>query len=252
MTFIKQYLNRPGIVGWLIIANVAMWAVLRLCGFWCMNRVGMTLELPAHYDILLQQPWTVLTYMWVQYDLLHIACNMVMLYYFGSICNTLGQDRYILPTYLCGGVVGALCYIAVACIAPGMVGSGLIGSSAAVIAVGVFAAFTAPRLQLGVWLLGDMQLRWIITGVVMVMCIGALATSMGELFTHLGGVAAGAGMHFLRRVRSLKRRGVHANSSNTMENLDQILDKVKRNGYSSLNTRERKALFDISNKLNHQ
>lgn len=252
MTFIKQYLSRPGVVGWLIIANVAMWAVLRLCGFFGMDRVGTMLELPARCDSLIHHPWTVFTYMWVQYDLLHIVCNMVMLYYFGRICNTLGQDSRTLPTYLCGGVVGAMGYIAVASIAPGLVGSGLIGSSAAVIAVGVFAAFTAPRLQLGVWLLGDMQLRWIITGVVVVMCIGALATSVGELFTHLGGVAAGAGMHFLRRTQSLKRRAVHANSSNTMENLDQILDKVKRSGYSSLNPRERKALFEISNKLNRQ
>ncbi|MDE6310096.1 MAG: rhomboid family intramembrane serine protease, partial [Muribaculaceae bacterium] len=182
----------------------------------------------------------------------HMACNMVMLYYFGQICVTLGQERYLLVTYLCGGVLGGVCYTVFASFFPSMVGSGLIGASAAVIAVGVFAAFISPRLQLGVWLLGEMQLRWIVVGVVGVMCVGALAASVGELITHLGGVAAGMCMYYMQRFRSMNRHTSFDRQNASMENLDNILDKVKRSGYSSLNARERKSLFEISNKLNQR
>ncbi len=252
MTFIKLYLNRYNVISWLIIANVVVWVALRLCVFLGAGSVGVWLELPSQCGALINRPWTLVTYMWVQYDIFHLVCNMVMLYYFGQICSTLGRERYVLPTYLCGGVVGALCYIAVASIGLHVLGNGLIGSSAAVIAIGVFAAFTSPELPFGVWLLGEVQLRWIVTAVVMIMCIGALATSVGELFTHLGGVAAGALTYFISHSQASGRKAGCLSATDSIENLDHILDKVKRSGYSSLNSRERKALFEISNKLNRQ
>ncbi len=252
MNSIKRFPQRPGIVGWLIIVNVAMWVAMRLCVAFGADSLVGALALPGDAEQAMLRPWTLFTYMWLHYDLLHITGNMVMLYYLGRICDTLGQTSLVLPTYIIGGILGALGYIAVALADQALVGSALVGASAAVIAVGVFDAFTAPRLRFGVWLLGEVELRWIVLVVVALMCIGATAASIGNLLAHLAGAVAGIGMHYYRKSKA-RRSSLKPNAQQvTMEQVDRVLDKVKRSGYSSLNASERRVLFVMSNRLNRK
>ena len=43
------------------------------------------LMLPAHVGTLLYQPWSIITYMFLHTDFVHILCNLLMLYWFGKL-----------------------------------------------------------------------------------------------------------------------------------------------------------------------
>lgn len=251
MTSIKHRLTGRGLLNCLII-NVVVWVVARVSVALDAPSIPLSLQLPARVGGVLAHPWTILSYMFVQYDVLHLLSNMLMLYWFGRMCHTLGQSRLILPSYIAGGLLGAGCYLLTSIINPAWVGSGLVGASASVIAIGVLAALTAPRLKTHVWLIGEVELRWIAVAIIALFCIGALATSVGALVAHAGGVAAGVAVYYLRRYNAARRRASLHTRQVSPEQIDHILDKVKRSGYSSLNAKERHALFEMSRQLNRK
>jgi len=77
----------------IIIVNVAVWVTLRVIAIIAMlfaspGLLGTALslvEIPSRPVELLLHPWTLLTYMFAQFDLLHILFNMLWLYWFGVI-----------------------------------------------------------------------------------------------------------------------------------------------------------------------
>lgn len=62
--------------------------------------------------ILYGRWWTLLTSMFMHGGLTHLLCNMVSLYYLGSIMERLYGSRRFLGLYLVAGVVGGLVFVA--------------------------------------------------------------------------------------------------------------------------------------------
>lgn len=151
------------------------------------------------------RPLTLLTYMFLHGDFLHIAGNMLFLWVFGdNVEDALGHARF-LAFYLICGVVAALFHAAMA---PGSEYA-LIGASGAV--AGVIAAYLMLHPRVGVWVLvlKFIPLRitaalalgvWIATQFVMV-----ALPDMGPIawWAHIGGLLAGAIL-----VIFMRRRGV--------------------------------------------
>lgn len=141
---------------------------------------------------VLQRPWTLFTYMFLQADFGHIFFNMLTLFFFGPrVEDRLGGGKY-LTLYFVSGLSGAIASMIMNPIVKIPPTVGLVGASAAV--YGVLLAFARlwPRAQLLIWGIIPVQ-AWtmvlILTGVSLF--LGGLRIDNVAHFAHLGGFAGG-------------------------------------------------------------
>ena len=97
------------------------------------------LEFPSAPMEFLLQPWSVLTYMFTHYDVLHILFNMLWLYWFGRMFLNYFDARKLFGVYLLGGIFGALLFMVAYNLFPYYADTAscsyLLGASASVMAV---------------------------------------------------------------------------------------------------------------------
>lgn len=242
----------------LVALNVMVFAVVNLAALFGVD-VSQWVSVPSSPALFIVRPWTVLTYMVVHFSFFHLLFNMLWLYWFGEYFLTLGTDRQLAVLNLYGGLLGAAFYLAAG--ACGWIGFGeLCGASASVLAIVVATAWRMPRFEMQLFLLGGVQLRWIALATVVLSVLALPGSNVGGNVAHLGGALAGALFALLvkagidvtdLRPRRRKARGRAAVISDTDDRavLDSLLDKVRRSGYGSLNSSERKKLLELSNKL---
>lgn len=297
MEAIKRLLSRFGassVLMKIVWVNIAVFVALRLAAIVCLfagkrealGAILATVELPSSPWGIVMRPWTVITYMFSQYDVFHILFNMIWLYWFGTLFGMASSQRRLLPLYLYGGLAGAALFVAVSQLLPGMSGGALIGSSAAVIAIVTATAIMMPDFEMNLFLIGAVKLKWIAIVTIGLVFLGVAGPNMGGEVAHVGGILVGVWYALsLRRgvditdpccrlldslagiVRNLRRRMTRkgtpsgyaprtpaGGSAPSMppadrEELDRILDKIKRSGYSALSPDERKRLFDVSRNI---
>lgn len=167
-----------------------------------------------------KHPWTIFTYMFTHEGVMHILFNMLILYWFGRIAGDLLGDHRMLPLYLYSGLAGALVYL----ITAPMIYSGetqLLGASGAVMGIVAAAAMTAPDYQMRLLFLGDVRLKYIFVGL-LVLDLIAIANlgNVGGHMAHLGGAAFG-----LLYVRML-RQGIDMTSG--FQRLMRLFDRPTR------------------------
>jgi len=136
----------------------------------------------------------------------HLLFNMLILYWFGRIAGDLLGDHRMLPLYLYSGLAGALAYLITApLIYPG--GSNLHGASAAIMGIVAAAGITAPDYQMRLLIIGDVRLKYIVAGLLIIYIVGiANMENVGGHMAHLGGAAFGFFyVHMLRQGRDLTR-----------------------------------------------
>ena len=143
----------------------------------------------------LQQPWTIVTNLFVHAGLWHIFANMLTLYFFGSYLSRLVGDRRFLITYFGGGILGNILFILL-----GPLFSIAIGASGAVFALGGALTMMRPRLRVFVFPIPAPIPLWaaVIGGFVILSFIPFVAWQ-----AHLGGLVFGliAGYFFKKRER---------------------------------------------------
>jgi len=228
-------------------------------------------ELPGSPVALLSAPWTLVTYMFAQYDVFHLFFNMVWLYWFGSIFLLRCSQSQLLVLYLYGGLVGGLLFVATYLGFPvlGFSAGRLIGSSAAVMAIVTATAVMMPDFEMRLLFIGGVRLKWIALVTIALVAIGVTGDNAGGEMAHLGGIAMGflfgSGIRRGRDITAPVRRLLSARrapratrygnppsgapGSDPRRELDEILDKIRRSGYASLSADERRRLFDVSKKV---
>ena len=65
----------------------------------------------TNIDIMLQNPWTLLTQMFTHIGVIHIFGNMLLLYIFGNIFLKYLNNIQFISTYLLGGICSFICLI---------------------------------------------------------------------------------------------------------------------------------------------
>ena len=68
------------------------------------------LALPADFQVLATRPWTLITYMFLHFDFLHILFNVLWLFWMGRIFLDYFSESKLVILYLLGGITGGLCY----------------------------------------------------------------------------------------------------------------------------------------------
>ena len=184
----------------LIYINIGVFLLLRIVALVILLSGGNTdswlhlFEVPSSLSLLLLKPWTIFTYMFAQYGILHLLFNMVWLYWFGKIFLFTGTPKQMLALYLYGGIAGALLFIAAYNTLPYFHGSvsWMIGSSASVIAIVTATAIRHPDYRIGLLLLGEIPLKWIAIATIGISILSIPDGNAGGNIAHIGGAIIGA------------------------------------------------------------
>ena len=149
--------------------------------------------MPADLHTLIIRPWTILVYMFAQYDVLHLLFNMLWLYGFARIFLILSNGRQLVAIYIYSGIAGAVCFISGSYLYVNndFATASLIGSSASVMGIIAGAATLYPDMPLRMFLLGDIKLKWIAVATLVLFVLTA-SNSHGSMFAHIGGAAMGS------------------------------------------------------------
>ncbi|MCJ7575550.1 MAG: rhomboid family intramembrane serine protease [Dehalococcoidia bacterium] len=121
---------------WFLVAlNVLIFIITLLRPQSVINLLGLT---PG---LLSQQPWTIVTSMFVHGGFAHILCNMISLYFLGSFLIRAAGEKSFLAIFFLGGLAGNILFILLA--DPYSTG---IGASGAIFALGGALAVMLPRV----------------------------------------------------------------------------------------------------------
>ena len=156
----------------LLYINIAVFLAVKIIGvIFFLLSVSPTFSLvnwlavPADFHNLIFKPWTIITYMFLHQEFLHILFNMLWLYWFGQIFLSYFDDKKLLSVYMVGGLAGAVLYILSFNIFPvfsqALPISYALGASAAVIAIVVATSVYAPNHTIQLMFFGPVQLKYI-------------------------------------------------------------------------------------------
>ena len=183
----------------IIFINIAVFVLLHLMAFVALlfnvdgNELLSWVELPSNLSLLIRKPWTLLTYMFTHYGLMHILFNMLWLYWLGRIFMEFFSPKQLTGLYLLGGWGGALLYLMAYNLLPYFAGhSGLLlGASASVIAIVVATAVYAPDYKIGLLFIGEVSIKWIAIVTVAIDLLGMDTGNIGGSIAHIGGAIVG-------------------------------------------------------------
>ncbi len=155
------------------------------------NEILPWFVMPAKLITLAHYPWTILTSMFTHTGVVATITNMLWLWMFGFIFQSIAGNRKLIPIYLYGGLVGAIFFITATYAIPSLrafVSSAeLFGANAAIMAVAVATTTIAPDYRIFKMLNGGIPL-WVITLLYVVIDFaGISSTGVAYHLSHLAG-----------------------------------------------------------------
>ena len=292
---IKQSFSRGNYLTRLIYINAGVFLAVKILSVIFTYVLGISniwityLELPAFFQTLIRQPWSIITYMFMHHDFIHLIFNLLTLYWFGKIFTDYFSQKQLVGLYFLGGIGGAIFYILAYNFIPNLNShiflSYLIGASASVMAI-IFALIRyIPDEEVNLALIGPVKLKYLGIAMLVLDVIGTTSINAGGSIAHIGGALTGylfaqfminsgkditipinkiiTFINDLFHSRQKPKFTVHKNTTKTdeewnMENrnrkhenneeIDRILDKIKKSGYANLSNEEKKRLFELSDK----
>lgn len=310
ITDLKQAFKRGNLVVQLIFINVGVFVVIALVTLFFilfnrdMDPLWGFLAFPASVARFLDQPWSLITYMFMHDGILHILFNMLWLYWFGTLFLYFFSNRHLRGIYILGGICGGLFYMLAYNIFPyfseAVDHSLMVGASASVLAIVTATAYREPNYPVRLLLVGTIRLKYLALFVVLLDVLfltsgdvshagdqaARLSANAGGHIAHLGGALAGLWfaaslskgkdiaawinkildgvvilfnkktwrrkpkmkVHYGGRTEREKDYDYNAQKKAQTDEIDRILDKLKKSGYANLTPEEKKRLFDASKK----
>ena len=183
-----------------VMVNVAVFVIVRVLALVCLLfAVDATpaielFEMPSNPVKFLHQPWSVISYMFLHYDVMHILFNMLWLYWFGAMFHQIFGTRRFVGLYFLGGIGGALLYMLAYNVLPLFSSTEglLLGASASVLAIVAATAVRQPDYKVGLLFFGQISLKWIAIVTIFIDVISIGSSNAGGHIAHLGGALTGA------------------------------------------------------------
>lgn len=242
------------------------------------------IEMPASLSVLIYRPWTIISYMFLHTEFLHIIFNLLALYWFGKIFLMFFNQKQIVGVYILGGLGGAVIYLIgynlLPYFAQSVPNAYILGASASVMAILFATVVYSPNYEIRLALIGNVRLKYLGLAFLIIDILGITATNAGGSMAHLGGAAIGCLYALILKKHNIdisfqitqiinffstfsftkpkmkvstnnnyktdKQWNMERKSKNSR--IDEILDKIKKSGYEQLTEDEKKELFDLSNK----
>jgi len=300
----KRFFSKSSVLQKLIIINLAVFILVNIINlfFWLFQLTNQTqrlpgislityyLSVPSSLNALITRPWTVITYMFLHEDFLHILFNMIVLYFGGRIFLEYLSGKKLLSTYILGGLTGAFFYIAAFNFFPvfsdSLNYSVALGASASVLAILIAVATYVPEYSVVLFLFGRIKLKYLALIVIFIDLLSIMQGNSGGHIAHLGGAFWGyfyilmmkrgkdftlnpGIINFNKVINFFKKKKKGTPYRSTFDNgrpmtdeeynyqkkadqakIDKILEKISRSGYSSLSSDEKAMLFQSSKKNN--
>jgi membrane associated rhomboid family serine protease len=278
LTDIKNIIQQPGNgLMKIIVANGAIFIALMIArvGLLIAGESGLfdaffaQVSLPSSLDLIIQRPWSLLTYFFLHIEIFHLIFNMMFLYWFGTIIQDFIGNKRLVQLFFYGGLAGAAAFILAMNTVSFFIAKGpnfLNGASAGVFAVVVAAATIRPNYQVHLLLLGQVRIKYIAAFYVLWSFIETTGSNAGGNIAHLGGAILGFifAKNFLAAskpqaifeikikefAQAVNQQFQPRKEPETVpeDELNAILDKISQSGYDSLSDYEQKRLFKASQK----
>jgi len=136
-------------------------------------------------SLILQRPWTLVSYMFLHAGFWHLAFNMIALYFFGPQLERRLGERHFIGLYATSGLMGALLSLI---FTPG---AAIVGASGAIFGVMLGFARYWPRAPIYIWGILPIEARWFVIGMTLLSLFGGRVQPGVAHFAHLGGFAGG-------------------------------------------------------------
>ncbi len=232
------------------------------------------------YDFnALYKVWTLITYMFIHGDVMHILFNMLWLYWMGKLFMEYIHQKHLLFIYFLGGIIGAILFLIISKLFPSFItqNSYLIGASGGVMAVVIATATNLPNYPIRLLFIGEIKLKYVALGILVISTVLNITDNAGGKIVHLGGALLGyfymlnfqksKGNFFFENLfknvnpsswfkkkstlrvehkRPVPDEVYNAVKLNKQKVIDEILDKISKSGYDSLSKQEKELLFKMS------
>ena len=231
------------------------------------------LMLPASLNTFIFQPWSIITYFFLHFNFMHILWNMLFLYWFGKIIQDNIGNNALISLYVLGGIIGGFLFMAIYNIIPyyseRVSESLMLGASAGVFSVVVGSATLLPNYSFYLLIIGPVRIKYIALFYVLLSFFDVAGSNAGGEIAHMGGAIIGyiyikklqngidigqgviSFINFFNNKPISKMReekDINIFEENSQDEIDKILDKISKSGYSSLTNEEKERLFDSSKK----
>lgn len=157
------------------------------------------MTLPSDIGDFILKPWSIITYAFLHFDLMHMLFNMLWLYFLGRMFLNMFSPKMALNIYFLGAMSGGLLFMLCYTLFPSVfqVNSRLLGASAAVRALLIFLCAYMPNqdirfftFNLKLWYIGVAIVIFDVLGVFAGISNPATGNAGGNL-AHIGGAVLG-------------------------------------------------------------
>jgi len=281
---IKESFKRGSVITQIIYINIGLFIFLRLLNVLLSGGKGNFdllnyLALPSNFNQFLLKPWTLLTFMFFDSGFMSVLFNAIFLYWIGKIFLFYFDEKKLLGVYLLGGILGGIFFMMALLLFPGlhdnMITVRLVGAAVPVIAIISAVAFYAPNHPIQLMLIGQIKMKHLAIISILLYILGNSTANACINFAYIGSGFLGGyfainyrkGNDITRyfisfldkfcklfnrkyKIKFSSRTNKNAESSDSNQKVDQeeinyILDKVRKAGYNSLTSKEKKKLFNI-------
>jgi membrane associated rhomboid family serine protease len=279
----------PPVIKALLISNVAVFLGMMFLGNFHLGEMQLGSYFYRYFALMPLGDgfllWQLFSYMFIHAGFMHLFFNMLALWMFGmELENTMGSRKFFTFYMLCGlgaGLVNLLVAPLFTAVGP------TVGASGAIYGVLLAFGMMFPDRLIFIYFFIPIKAKYFVILYMALEIISVGSTDGIAHFAHLGGALVGFiflltdGYQFgggigrssniftstFTRRSSPSQGGEYTNvsdahiydirehqrSSEEMElqkRIDEILDKISKDGYQSLTPEEKKLLFEASKKLN--
>ncbi len=243
----------PPVVKWLLITNFAVFIFSML-----VPNIGNYIYKFGAVDTSQStntlQVWRVISYQFLHGDVMHLAFNLLVLYFMGPFVERSFGSRTFLKFYLICGAAGGVVYtlLVLLRILPAGI---MVGASGGIYGVMAALAIMFPQMRVLLWGIIPMTMvRLVILLVVVSLITIAFGHNVGGEAAHLSGLAMGylymKYKPWITRRRMERQKGAWAQKiereQNFQSEVDRTLDKVRREGINSLTKNEKRILQEAT------
>ncbi len=280
----RGYLGLPVALRTILAINVGVFLLQTLLmAFGAGSLVGGVINafgFMPEWSVALTQPWRLFTYMFLHGSVLHVAFNMLWLWWMGRPVEEQLGPRNFLVIYFGAGIGGALINLV---FSPFFSATITIGASGAVFGMMVAFAMLFPRIPIMLLFFPPIEARFLVAGLIAIDLLFISSADNVARIVHLGGAFWGyillklylQGYHYdlwieqfqqkfkpkpprrkaaqrdvqgERKTRLRKVTDAEIVEEHNREDLDRILDKISKSGYEGLTAEEKRLLFELSKK----
>lgn len=238
-------------------------------------------SLSTNFGDLTWKPWSILSYAFFHFGIIHLIFNMLMLHYTSRLFLTFFNQKQLFGVYILSAVFSGVIFLLGYNFLPALsqVTTSMVGASGAIMAILLAVTTYQPFMDVRLMFFGKVKL-WQITIVLLFLDLIQLPmNNTGGHIAHLSGAFFGyIYMKLLQNGTDLSRmvtyvidffanlfrarkttpfKKVHVNpkkaevkkvskivtKDKTQQQIDEILDKISQSGYDSLTSEEKEFLF---------